>query len=262
MNRIFWRAAALSLLSAGVFQVPGEAFAQARKGTRINESRKKGAAPRYAQGKSGQTTTTAPAANPAPPSPAAQAPADQSSAVPFQAPAGGSTEGTKAFIRQAGNPSPGKFDVSPMLGYWGFHGWYDEFDLGARAGFRIMDTGFVPVINNSVAIDSGLFYRHRNLSYWGIRYAEHMAHIPVYLRWDFHVHPSWTVFAMAGPAVSYLLGNSLTTVERSVLTQDDEPGRFDFEIGGGVGAFWRVAEHVSVRMEVDRMVRVGAGFHF
>jgi hypothetical protein len=79
----------------------------------------------------------------------------------------------------------------------------DGFGLGGRVSIPVTHTGFVPTINNSVAISFGLdwlrysdcYYYFRGYAYGcGADYFE----FPVALQWNFYVAHHWSVFGEPG----------------------------------------------------------------
>jgi hypothetical protein len=72
------------------------------------------------------------------------------------------------------------------------------FGLGARFGIPIVANGFIPSINNSVAISFGADWVHYgcydNFSGCSADYLE----FPVTLQWNFYVSQHWSVFGEPG----------------------------------------------------------------
>jgi hypothetical protein len=85
----------------------------------------------------------------------------------------------------------------------GWDGVYDAggLGLGARFSIPIVQNGFVPSINNSVAISFGLdlvwyggCYAYEDPGHCGAQYVQ----IPVAMQWNFWVAHNWSVFGEPG----------------------------------------------------------------
>jgi hypothetical protein len=102
-------------------------------------------------------------------------------------------------IKRPGDHPRYDFEVEPHL----LLGWDDVYasdgwGVGARFSIPIVENGFVPSINNSVAIGFGLDLLHYdNCWYVGNCSAKHV-HIPVVMQWNFYVARQWSVFGEPG----------------------------------------------------------------
>jgi len=98
----------------------------------------------------------------------------------------------------------------------GLWGWTDYADggglgIGGRISVPIVDNGFVPSINNSVAISAGLDWLsyggpgcyHFNGTCYGAGSADYIF-IPVVMQWNFYVAKRWSVFGEPGVAIYHL----------------------------------------------------------
>jgi hypothetical protein len=148
----------------------------------------------------------------------------------------------KAFIREVGNIPAGGNEVTPMIGSGA-----DETEIGAKFGWRIHDRGFVPMLNSSLTAEGAVFV----CNLFGTKF---MTMAPL-LRWDFHVHPMWTVYASGG-------------IELNVPLENDNYGnrdRMSTDVDVAIGSFWHVADHSDLRGEIDAThssLRVGWTFKF
>lgn len=92
------------------------------------------------------------------------------------------------------------FELEPhgTFGWGGPYGTDGGFGLGARAAIPIVKNGFVPTINNSVAISFGLDWVHYgcfdSLASCSADYLE----FPVTMQWNFYVSRHWSVFGEPG----------------------------------------------------------------
>jgi hypothetical protein len=74
----------------------------------------------------------------------------------------------------------------------------DGFGVGARFSIPIVDNGFVPSINNSVAIGFGLDLLHYDSCWYNAACSANYIHIPVVMQWNFFVAQRWSVFGEPG----------------------------------------------------------------
>lgn len=89
-----------------------------------------------------------------------------------------------------GRPANGNILISPMIGNFAFTG----TEYGVKASVRILDRGFVPALNNSVSVEGEVF-KATWRTFWG---ESQSTLYGVTGRWDFHLHPQWTVYGAAG----------------------------------------------------------------
>ena len=151
----------------------------------------------------------------------------------------------KKMILQNGNPQGGAIDVTPYIGSYALIG----FEAGVMGGYRILPNGFIPMINNSIAIEGGL---HRaRWSLLGI--GENRFAMTADGRWEFHVHPMWSPYAAVG------LG-----FERHWYDGDDSASN-DVKPNIKVGAFLHFNQNIGMRFEFSETMashRIGAVFSF
>jgi len=128
-------------------------------------------------------------------------------------------------IKQPGNHPDYGFELEPhlLLGV-GAPGRVrgGGFGLGVRGSIPIVDNGFVPTINNSVAISFGLDWVRYSGYEYGYRgcynnkgngnfcpyYDDSVTHvwIPVTLQWNFWLSQHWSVMGELGPSLRYTSG--------------------------------------------------------
>jgi hypothetical protein len=77
------------------------------------------------------------------------------------------------------------------------------FGLGARFSIPIVHNGFIPNLNNSVAISFGLDWLHYSDCYYYFRAAGYGCganyfQFPIALQWNFYVAKRWSVFGEPG----------------------------------------------------------------
>jgi len=102
-------------------------------------------------------------------------------------------------IKRVGDHPAYNFEIEPhVLVSW--DGIYGDvgFGAGVRAAIPIVDNGFIPNINNSVAIGFGLDFLHYDGCWYGGDCSANYIFIPVVLQWNFYVAKRWSVFGEPG----------------------------------------------------------------
>jgi hypothetical protein len=102
-------------------------------------------------------------------------------------------------IKHPGDHPAYNFEVEPHL-VLGWDDVYaaDGFGLGVRFSIPIVDNGFIPKINNSVAISFGLDLLHYDACWYVGNCSANYIHIPVVMQWNFYVARQWSVFGEPG----------------------------------------------------------------
>ncbi len=76
------------------------------------------------------------------------------------------------------------------------------FGVGGRFSIPIVPTGFIPTINNSVAISFGVDWVHYGgCFYGGGNCSVDYLHFPIVMQWNFFVARHWSVFGEPGIAI-------------------------------------------------------------
>ncbi len=88
-----------------------------------------------------------------------------------------------------------------LLGWGGFYAADLGFGAGFRASINLVKNGFVPQINNSVAISFGLDFVHYGGCFRNIYCDADYLFFPVALQWNFYVAKRWSVFGEPGLAI-------------------------------------------------------------
>ncbi|MCX6125798.1 MAG: hypothetical protein NTV34_13780 [Proteobacteria bacterium] len=138
---------------------------------------------------------------------------------------------SRPYIRQTGASQRGEFDVTPFIGSIPGRG----FSLGVLGGYRFVQSGFISTLNNSVSAEAGLTLGNSCLS----SRCHDVFIVSGNMRWDFHVHPKWTVYGAPGLA----LGTASSLDSSSVRT-----GLF---LDPKVGAFFWLSKRNALRFEHD-----------
>jgi hypothetical protein len=131
----------------------------------------------------------------------------------------------QAYIKRAGGTKESEMSVTPMLGISGEFG----IEAGAKADFLLVQPGFVPMINDSVFIEGAVFV------------ADSHVFVAPLLRWDFNLHPQWTLYGEGG--IEVILGSD----------KDDDGRRHSgARLSFAPGAIWRMpGKSIFLRGEVD-----------
>lgn len=74
------------------------------------------------------------------------------------------------------------------------------YGIGGRGSIPIVQNGFIPSINNSVAISFGIDLLHYDFCYFGGNRGcgANFLFFPVAMQWNFFVHSKWSVFGEPG----------------------------------------------------------------
>jgi hypothetical protein len=102
-------------------------------------------------------------------------------------------------IKRVGDHPRPALEIEPH-GIVGWGGVYANggYGVGARLSLPIVENGFIPKINNSVAISFGLdILRYDGCWYYG-SCAATFVESPVTMQWNFYVAQKWSVFGEPG----------------------------------------------------------------
>jgi hypothetical protein len=107
-------------------------------------------------------------------------------------------------IKRPGDHPSYSVEIEPhlLIGWGGWGNFYggNGWGVGARFGIPIVQNGFVPSINNSVAISFGVDIVHYDGCWWN-QFGNCNANyfdFPVTLQWNFFVAHHWSVFGEPG----------------------------------------------------------------
>jgi len=111
--------------------------------------------------------------------------------------------GDNTISRPGDHPSY-SVEIEPHI----LFGWGDAYHaggygLGARFSIPIVRNGFVPSINNSVAISFGIDWMHYDWCWYNGSCAANYFDFPVTLQWNFFVAQRWSVFGEPGLVVYF-----------------------------------------------------------
>jgi hypothetical protein len=108
------------------------------------------------------------------------------------------------LIKIPGDHPAYKVELEPHLAFgWARHYGDEGIGVGLSGSVVIVDNGFVPTINNSVAITFGLDWLRYDACYWyGPRYyygcGASFFLIPVAMQWNFWFSPKFSAFGEPG----------------------------------------------------------------
>ena len=119
----------------------------------------------------------------------------------------GTSAEAQSIIKNPGDHPDYKVEIEPHVNFgWASRWASNGYGAGARFSIPIVKNGFVPSINNSVAISFGLDY----LRYSGCYYSDKkfantdfgcgasFLILPVAMQWNFWLSPKWSVFGEPG----------------------------------------------------------------
>ena len=135
----------------------------------------------------------------------------------------------------------------------------DGFGLGARFSIPIVQNGFIPTINNSVAISFGVDWLHYAEScfyYFGPGanspcYGGDANYLffPVALQWNFFVARQWSVFGEPGLVIYHGFFNYCpSNVPPNTVCNNPSDTGVDFAFY--VGGRWHFSDHASLTMRI------------
>lgn len=153
-------------------------------------------------------------------------------------------ETVKSHFIKNDAPPAGDMTITPMIGTMRLSG----LELGVKASFQPFPHGFIPPINDSVSFEGGLLQ--------GMGNDITRTLFSFSMRWDFHLIPSWTVYA--APGLGY---------ENIHFRGDKSYRADDSDIGPAlsIGGFFNFAPTQALRLEFDVhevTQRIGYTFRF
>jgi len=163
-------------------------------------------------------------------------------------------------IKRPGDHPKYAVEIEPH-GLWGWtHYDYapdDGFGLGARFSIPIVENGFVPSINNSVAIGFGVDWLHYSgTACYGVYYGPHYngpcyyvgdsnyLFFPIVMQWNFFVASHFSAFAEPGLVIYHGFFNycSGAPLGYACANPNDTGVDFAFYVGGR----YHVSDHVAL----------------
>lgn len=110
-------------------------------------------------------------------------------------------------IKRPGDHPSYAVEIEPhvLFGWGDFYARYAAggFGVGARFSIPIVHNGFVPTINNSVAISFGADVIHYDACWYHGNCSANYFDLPVVMQWNFYVAQRWSVFGEPGLLVYF-----------------------------------------------------------
>jgi hypothetical protein len=130
-------------------------------------------------------------------------------------------------------------------------GWGDTYDsggfgLGARFSIPVVQNGFVPTINNSVAISFGLDWLHFNGCWYNGNCEANYFDFPVVMQWNFFVAQRWSVFGEPGLLV-YAGSYTSCTLQANC---PHAPGGSGLEPAFFIGGRYHLSDKMSLTLRI------------
>ena len=170
-------------------------------------------------------------------------------------------------IRTPGDHPHYAIEVEPhgLLGFFGPWGSGLGFGAGLRLSIPVMQNGFIPKINNSVAITFGGDFMHYDSGCYYLNYGcngSNALYFPVALQWNFFVAQKWSVMGEVGAAPYYdFYTDYCGTLPLSQQPYCSTPSHFSVAPVFNAGARYHFSEHVALTMRVGYpSISVGVSF--
>jgi hypothetical protein len=170
-------------------------------------------------------------------------------------------------IRNPGDHPHYLVEIEPRF----LFGWDNDFDgnagvgVGARVSIPIVRNGFVPTINNSVAISFGLDWLHYSDCYFyyasagygcGANYFE----FPIAMQWNFYVAKRWSVFGEPGFYIYHGVYDRVACNGPN-LPPCHYPTETGIDFAGWLGARFHITDKIALTMRIGYpTLSVGVSF--
>jgi len=155
-----------------------------------------------------------------------------------------------------------KLEIEPHLLFgWDNHYASNGYGLGVRFSVPIVENGFVPSINNSVAIGFGVDFLHYDYCFWrGFNCSANALAFPVVMQWNFFVAQKWSVFGE--PGLFFWKGFYDNPCDGNPACGPvNSPSAFYVAPALYVGGRYYFSEHIALTMRVGwPTLSIGASF--
>jgi hypothetical protein len=152
-------------------------------------------------------------------------------------------------IKNPGDHPSYRVEIEPHF-LFGWDNLYasNGYGLGARFAIPIVENGFVPTINNSVAIGFGVDFLHYDYCYLrGFNCSANALIFPVVMQWNFFVAQKWSVFGE--PGLFFYKGFYDTSICNGV-PNCDTPSSFWVRPALYLGGRYYFSEHITLTMRI------------
>jgi hypothetical protein len=159
-------------------------------------------------------------------------------------------------IKTPGDHPDYSVEIEPH-GLVGFGFRYGGVGIGAGARFSIpiVKNGFIPTINNSVAVSFGADFMHYgdcfdNTLDAGFNCSSNYLFFPVALQWNFFVASKWSVFGEPGIVPFYGFYDDVCGSGKNQIQGCSDPSHFSVAPAFYVGGRYHFNEHMALTMRI------------
>ena len=137
-----------------------------------------------------------------------------------------------------------------ILGWDGVYGGI-AFGVGGRVAIPIVQNGFIPTINNSVAISFGFDWAHYGGCYYGdANCSADYFYFPVTMQWNFFLNHSWSVFGEPGLYIYHAGTFTHCAALGDIFGACVEPTETGVHPAFYAGARWPFSDNATLTMRV------------
>jgi hypothetical protein len=122
--------------------------------------------------------------------------------------------------------------------------------LGGRFSIPIVENGFVPSINNSVAISFGVDWVHYDGCYFTGNCTVDYLHFPVVMQWNFFVARRWSVFGEPGLAIYHSFYGNCPFTTANGFNCGNPPQQTGVEPAFFLGARYHFGDGAALTMRI------------
>jgi hypothetical protein len=160
-------------------------------------------------------------------------------------------------IKRPGDHPKYSVEVEPHVLFFAWDsGWNNYYDyngssgvgLGGRVSIPIVENGFIPKINNSVAISFGLDWIHYDGCWYRGNCSANFIDFPVVMQWNFYVAQRWSVFGEPGLILYHGMYESCPY--NAPYTCPSQPDQTGIEPALYLGGRFHVSDTVALTMRV------------
>lgn len=167
-------------------------------------------------------------------------------------------------IRTPGDHPDYVIDIEPKGNFGFFGAWGNSLGFGAGVRFSIpvMKNGFIPKINNNVAISFGADWLHYSggcgyyfAGYAGAGCGADYLFFPVALQWNFYVAKQWSVFAEPGLAIYHAIYDDYCGVyavnsTSYAICKNNQPTHTFVTPVFQVGGRWHASDKIALTLRI------------